>query len=74
MSEKLRKDLIKQRLNDEIEASNLTLTEIAKQVGCTKSILSQYKYNDKMPSVIMLAKICDVIGADANYILGITKK
>lgn len=68
----LRKSIIRQRLVEEIEASKLPLSKIAKQIGCTTSMLSQYKSTNKLPSLVMLAKICEVIGADANYILGIS--
>lgn len=67
----IRKSIIKQRLIEEIEASKLPLYKIAEQVGCSSSMLSQYKSTNKLPSLVMLAKICEVIGADANYILGI---
>lgn len=73
MNDKFRKELIKTRLNDEIKASKMSFAEIARLVGCTKSMISQYKTTNKMPTTLMLAKICEVIGADANYILGITE-
>lgn len=73
MNDKLRKELIKTRLIDEIKASKMSFAEIARLVGCTKSMISQYKNTSKMPTTLMLAKICEVIGADANYILGISE-
>lgn len=73
MNDKLRKELIKTRLNDEIKSSKMSFAEIARLVGCTKSMISQYKTTNKMPTILMLAKICEVIGADANYILGISE-
>lgn len=73
MNDKFRKELIKTRLNDEIKASKMSYAEIARLVGCTKSMISQYKTTNKMPTILMLAKICEVIGADANYILGISE-
>lgn len=73
MDNKLRKDLIRKRLIEEIEASKMPRANLAKELGCTGSLLSQYKYGNKLPSIVMLAKICEVIGADANYILGISE-
>lgn len=71
-NETFRKSIIKQRLVEVIEASELPLCKIAEQVGCSCSMLSQYKSTNKLPSIVMLAKICEVVGADANYILGIS--
>lgn len=72
MRNKLRREIIKQRLKEEIEASNLSLTEIAEQININPSLLTQYKTTRKMPSIETFSQICEVIGADANYILGLT--
>lgn len=72
MRNKIRREIIKQRLKEELEASNLSFTEIAKAVGIKAQMISQYRNSTKMPSVETLAQICEVIGADANYVLGIT--
>ncbi len=64
--------MIKMRLLEKIKASKFTINEIAKILGINVSLIYQYKYTNKLPSVLLLSKICKLIGADANYILGIS--
>ena len=71
MRNKLRREIIKQRLKEEIESSNLSLKEIAEQIDINPSLLSQYKTTRKMPSLETFSKICEVLEVDANYILGL---
>ncbi len=66
----MREEIIK-RLFDEIKISGLSYSEIAKQVGISVVMFSQYKNNQKLPSLETFAKICSVIGASADFILGI---
>lgn len=66
----MRKEIIK-RLFEEIEASNMTYSEIAKQAGISVVMLSQYKNNGKLPSLETFAKLCQIIGTSADYILGL---
>lgn len=70
--DKQRKELISKRLKEELDSSTISNYEIAKKVGVTNSLIAQYKTKGKLPSLVTLAKICEVIGSDANYILGIT--
>lgn len=64
-------DLIKERLVEEIKASGLSTNEIAKKVGVTPEMITQYKTTSKMPSLATFAKLCEVLDASANYILGL---
>ena len=66
------KELIRKRLIEEIDASGMSYAEIAKMVGVNRTNISQYKNTKKLPTVETLARICEVIDADANYILGIS--
>ncbi len=72
MKDAIRKELIKTRLSEELTNSGMTNTEIAKAIGVNVALITQYKKLLKMPSVATLSLICEVIGADANYILGLT--
>ncbi|HIU06087.1 MAG TPA: helix-turn-helix transcriptional regulator [Candidatus Onthoplasma faecigallinarum] len=63
--------LIKIRLNEAIQNSGYKYSVIAKKIGIDKSMLTQYFSTNKLPSITTLSKICEVIGADANYILGL---
>lgn len=71
MKDTIRKELIKTRLAEEIKNSGMTNTEIAKAIGVNVSLITQFKKLLKLPSITTLSKICEVIGADANYILGL---
>ena len=72
MKNDMLKEFIRKRLIEEIDASGMSYAEIAKMVGVNRTNISQYKNTKKLPSVETLARIFEVIGADANYILGIS--
>lgn len=65
-------ETIKERLNNEIKLCGKSNKEIALQVGIHPSMLTKYKNSTKMPSLETFARICEVIGCDANYVLGLT--
>ena len=64
-------DLIKQRLSQEIKASNLTTIEIAKRVGISPEMVTQYSTTKKLPKLDTFARICRELDLSANYILGL---
>ena len=66
------RELIRKRLIEEIKASKLKTVEIGELLGIDASNITQYKNTNKLPSLETFAKFCKIIGADANYILGIT--
>lgn len=66
------KNIIKQRLIDEIKNSGKPLKEIAAEVGITATMLTQYKTTEKLPSLETFAKICKAIDVSADYILGLS--
>ena len=72
MNVKTNIETIRIRLNQEIQLSGLNHSEIARRVGISPTMLSQYKGTAKMPSLENFARICEVIGCDANYVLGLT--
>ena len=65
-------DIIKQRLSDELKYSGLTTIEIAKRIGVSPEMITQYKTTKKLPKLDTFAKLCKELDLDANYILGIT--
>lgn len=67
-----RKEII-DRLFEEIKACGLKSSEIAKKVGISAVMLTQYKTLYKLPSLETFAKICSIIGASADYILGLSE-
>ena len=64
-------NLIKKRLGEEIKNSGLTTIEIAKRIGVSPEMITQYKTTKKLPKLDTFAKICKELDLDANYILGI---
>ena len=64
-------ELIKKRLNEEIEQSGVKKIHLSKMLGLSNSLISEYKTKKKMPSLETFAKICKVLNLDANYVLGI---
>ncbi|MBR2988734.1 MAG: helix-turn-helix transcriptional regulator [Clostridia bacterium] len=66
-------ELIKERLCEELKNSGLTTIEIAKRVGVSPEMVTQYKTTKKLPKLDTFAKLCKELDLDANYILGLTK-
>lgn len=62
------------RLAEEIRQSNLTQTELAIRLGIRQQTISHYVKGDIMPSLDTFANLCEILNADANFILGIDKK
>ena len=67
-------DIIKERLSEEIKNCPLSKIEIAKKVGVSPEMITQYCTTKKMPKLDTFAKLCKELDLDANYILGIDEK
>lgn len=65
--------IIKERLNEELKNCGLTTIEIAKRVGVSPEMITQYRTTKKLPKLDTFARLCKELDLDANYILGITK-
>ena len=63
--------LIKKRLSEEIKNSGLTTVEIAKRVGVSPEMITQYCTTKKLPKLDTFAKLCEELDLDSNYILGL---
>ena len=63
---------IKQRLIEELAACNLTKSEIAKKVGVSPEMITQYFTTKKLPKLDTFAKLCKELDLSANYILGLS--
>jgi len=66
-------DKIKERLSQEIKNSGLTTIEIARLVGVSPEMITQYKTTKKLPRLDTFAKLCKVLDVSANEILGLEK-
>ena len=62
--------VIKERLSEEIKNCQLSKIEIAKKVGVSPEMITQYCTTKKMPKLDTFAKLCKELDLDANYILG----
>lgn len=64
-------EIIKTRLSEELKNSGLTTVEIAKRIGVSPEMITQYRTTKKLPKLDTFAKLCKELDLDANYILGI---
>lgn len=64
---------IKERLSEEIISCGLTTVEIAKRVGVSPEMITQYKTTKKLPKLDTFAKLCEVLDVSADEILGLKK-
>ncbi len=64
--------VIKRRLSEEIKSSGLSTVEIAKKIGVSPEMVTQYTTTKKMPKLDTFARLCKQLDLDANYILGLT--
>ena len=67
----MKNDIIKKRLSEELKNSGMTTVEIAKRIGVSPEMITQYKTTKKLPKLDTFAKLCKVLDIDANYVLGI---
>ena len=65
--------IIKERLSEELKNSGLTTIEIAKRIGVSPEMVTQYRTTKKLPKLDTFAKLCKELDLDANYILGLTE-
>ena len=66
-------EIIKERLNEELKNSGMTTVEIAKRVGVSPEMITQYRTTKKLPKLDTFARLCKELDLDANYILGLSK-
>ena len=68
----MKNEIIKARLGEELKNCGLTTVEIAKRIGVSPEMVTQYKTTKKMPKLDTFAKLCKELDLDANYILGLS--
>ena len=63
--------IIKERLAEEIANSGLTTVEIARRVGVSPEMITQYRTTKKLPKLDTFARLCHELDLDSNYVLGL---
>ena len=66
-------NIIKSRLVEEIKNSGLTTVQLAKKIGVSPEMITQYCTTKKLPKLDTFAKICKELDLSANYILGLSE-
>ncbi len=66
-------EIIKKRLGEELKNCGLSTIEIARRIGVSPEMITQYKTTKKLPKLDTFARLCKALDLDANYILGIEK-
>lgn len=69
----MKNTIIKERLSEELKHCGLTTVEIAKKIGISPEMGTQYRTTKKLPKLDTFAKLCHELDLDANYILGLDK-
>lgn len=62
------------KMKDLREKSGLTQKQLAAQMGLSKSAISQYELQERIPSPISLIKISSIFHVSSDYLLGIDNK
>ena len=60
---------IKEKVSEAIKYSGHTQTEIAKAIGVSQAMISDYLRKRKTPQIETLANLCQFLDLDANDIL-----
>ena len=63
--------IIKKRLSEELKNSGLTTIEIARRIGVSPEMITQYRTTKKLPKLDTFAKLCKELDLDSNDILGL---
>lgn len=62
----------KKRLREEIQQSRITTVELAKKVGVSPEMITQYYTTKKLPTLETFYKLCKALEISADYLLGLT--
>ena len=66
-------EIIKKRLREELKNTKLTTIDIAKKVGVSPDMITQYTTTAKLPKLDTFAKLCKELDLSADYILGLSE-
>lgn len=60
----------RERLREEIKQSGITVSELARRVGVSPEMISQYYTTKKLPRLDTFMRICKALDVSADYLLG----
>lgn len=63
--------MLSQRIRELRIAKNMSQVKLAELIGVTKQSVSNWENDNIQPSVDMLLKLSDVLGASTDYLLGL---
>ena len=61
----------KERLNKVLQENQMSKAELARKIGMSKSIITNYCLGKREPSLDALILICNALQESADYLLGI---
>ena len=64
-------EIFRQRLREEIQQSQITTTELAKKVGVSPEMITQYYTTKKLPKLDTFTRLCEALNVSADYLLGL---
>lgn len=64
-------EFLKNRLREEIKRSGLTTVEIARRVGVSPEMITQYTTTKKLPRLDTFMRLCRELDLSADEILGL---
>ena len=64
-------EVFKKRLLEALEDSKMSKTEIAKQIGVSPEMITQYFTTKKLPKLDTFTKIYKTLEVSADYLLGL---
>ena len=65
-------DEIKKRFRQEIIHSGMTTVELARRVGVSPEMITQYCTTKKLPRLDTFARLCRALDVSADYMLGLS--
>ena len=63
-------EIFRKRLHEEIQQSGMTTAELAKKVGVSPEMITQYYTTKKLPKLDTFMRLCKALGVSADYLLG----
>ena len=63
--------IFKTRLKEELQASGLTIQQLADLIGVSPEMVTQYYTTKKLPKLDTFTKICQALNVSADYLLGL---